>query len=172
MTIFKGDLEMLGGLSSRGTSTAALDGTKGVMGLLRWPRKVRAICCTKFLSKEGLPCFPQRQLNSTRQPVGPDNKTGKGSALIHVMAVSSMRVQSWQIHLDSYMKIGTDHELCEGCFVVDPKRVHHRHDAQPKQRFEQGRATGRQYAWPGSVCGYAEARNTKTGLQGPWAPLV
>ncbi|CAE7776408.1 unnamed protein product [Symbiodinium sp. CCMP2592] len=63
-------------------------------------------------------------------PVGyPDNKEGQ---CIDIMAASNLRVKYWHIHVDSYLQVGTDHELCEGCLVLDAKRTHNRHETQPR----------------------------------------
>ena len=51
---------------------------------------------------------------------------------IDVTASRNLRFDSWRIHVDSHLHIGTDHELCESRFSVKVKRQHHRHETRPR----------------------------------------
>ncbi|CAE7242656.1 unnamed protein product [Symbiodinium sp. CCMP2592] len=85
----------------------------------------------KVLTERGLRllCPSESQLTVPTSRPRQENRDGQ---CIDVMAVSHLRVKYWHIHVDSYLQIGTDHELCEGCLVLDAKRNHHRHETQPR----------------------------------------
>ena len=51
---------------------------------------------------------------------------------IDVMAFRNLRFDSWKVHVDSYLSLGTDHELCESCFAVKVQREHIRHETRPR----------------------------------------
>ena len=49
------------------------------------------------------------------------------------MCYRGLRLRQWHIHTDSYMKLGTDHELCHAECVVAEKQRYPRHESAPRQ---------------------------------------
>ncbi|CAE7037043.1 unnamed protein product [Symbiodinium sp. CCMP2592] len=117
---FQGDVNTAFGWTSSdlgGISEVAKEGKGGILH--------------KVLVEHGLHilCPHSSQVDT---PTSRPRQEGREGQCIDIMAVRSTRVRYWRIHVDSYLQIGTDHELCEGCLVFEAKRVHHRHETRPR----------------------------------------
>ena len=51
---------------------------------------------------------------------------------IDIMCYKGVRSKGWHVWVDSYMKLGTDHELCQSRHVLDEHREYHRHETRPR----------------------------------------
>ncbi|CAE7340641.1 unnamed protein product, partial [Symbiodinium microadriaticum] len=59
-----------------------------------------------------------------------DNRQGQ---CIDVLGYRGFRLREWRVHEDSYMKLGTDHELCWAEVVCEIKNRYPRHETGPRQ---------------------------------------
>ncbi|CAE7233474.1 unnamed protein product [Symbiodinium sp. CCMP2592] len=86
----------------------------------------------KILMERGLKLGvpqPDQFLTPTSRPR--DSK--RQGQCVDVMSFKGIRFQSWHIHVDSHMKVGTDHEMCESVFKVRIQREHPRHETCPRE---------------------------------------
>ena len=70
------------------------------------------------------------QMNTPTSRPRQENRQGQ---CIDVMGFKGVRCKGWTICEDSYMKLGTDHELCLSQFVLEERRVHRRHETRPRE---------------------------------------
>ena len=75
----------------------------------------------------GLP--NQSQLRTPTSRPRQENRQGQ---CIDIMCYKGVRCREWTICEDSYMKLGTDHELCLSHFVLEERREYPRHDTRPR----------------------------------------
>ncbi|CAE7202627.1 unnamed protein product [Symbiodinium sp. CCMP2592] len=85
----------------------------------------------KVLVERGLSMVPPSQ-SQLQTPTSRPRQEGRQGQCIDIMAVKHMRVHAWNIHEESFMTIGTDHELTEGSFVVDGRREFPRVETKPR----------------------------------------
>ena len=65
-------------------------------------------------------------------PTSRPRQDGRQGQCIDVMGFKGFRFQAWHIYEGSYMKLGTDHELCQAVLAVDPRRKYPRHETGPR----------------------------------------
>ena len=65
-------------------------------------------------------------------PTSRPRQEGRQGQCIDVMCYKGIRCRGWGIHEDSYMKVGTDHELCFSQFALQERRQHRRHETRPR----------------------------------------
>ena len=65
-------------------------------------------------------------------PTSRPRQEGRQGQCIDVMCYRGIRCKSFQIHEDSYMMLGTDHEMCHSEFVVQEKKRRPRYDTKPR----------------------------------------
>ncbi|OLP89415.1 putative 149 kDa protein [Symbiodinium microadriaticum] len=58
-----------------------------------------------------------------------ENRQGQ---CIDVLCYRGLRLREWRIQEGSYMKLGTDHELCSAEFVLEVKQKYPRHETGPR----------------------------------------
>ena len=68
-----------------------------------------------------------------RTPTSRPRQEGRQGQCIDMMCYRGLRLGRWQIHADSYMKLGTDHELCQADVSVTVKCRYPRHETAPRQ---------------------------------------
>eukprot|EP00439_Symbiodinium_sp_Y106_P050042 s2873_g6.t1 len=118
--VFQGDVNTAFGwtVSDRGgVSEVAKEGKGGILH--------------KVLVERGLRMLSPNQ-SQMDVPTSRPRQEGRDGQCIDIMAVSCLRTRFWHIHVDSHLHIGTDHELCEGCLVLDAKRARDRHQTEPR----------------------------------------
>ena len=65
-------------------------------------------------------------------PTSRPRQEGRHGQCIDIMCFRGIRCTSFRIHENSYMMLGTDHEMCHSEFVVQEKRQRPRHDTKPR----------------------------------------
>ncbi|CAE7386117.1 unnamed protein product, partial [Symbiodinium sp. KB8] len=75
----------------------------------------------------GTPLGPQMSTPTSR----PRQENRQGQC-IDIMAQRGLRQSTWRIHVDSYMCVGSDHELCESVFCIDAQKKNKRHETRPR----------------------------------------
>ncbi|CAE7650830.1 unnamed protein product, partial [Symbiodinium necroappetens] len=66
-------------------------------------------------------------------PTSRPRQESRHGQCIDVMSFKGLHLGSWRIHADSFMRLGTDHELCHANFRLGNKRIHRRHETGPRQ---------------------------------------
>ncbi|CAE7577241.1 unnamed protein product [Symbiodinium sp. CCMP2592] len=115
----------------QGDVNSAFGWTVSGDGITEVAREGKSNILHKVFVERGLSMTPP-SCSQIQTPTSRPRQEGRQGQCIDVMAVMHMRVQSWRIMEDSYMTIGTDHELTEGRFVVDERREHRRHETRPR----------------------------------------
>ncbi|CAE7497830.1 unnamed protein product [Symbiodinium sp. CCMP2456] len=65
-------------------------------------------------------------------PTSRPRQAGKSGQCIDIMAYRGMCFRSWGMVVDSYLSIGTDHELCRAVFAEKTHRSFPRHNTRPR----------------------------------------
>ena len=65
-------------------------------------------------------------------PTSRPRQENRQGPCIDIMAHKGLRQSRWHIHVDSYMCVGSDHELCESVFSIDAKKTTKRHETRPR----------------------------------------
>ena len=65
-------------------------------------------------------------------PTSRPRQEGRAGQQIDIMACKGLHAKETHIHIDSYMKAGTDHELLQGCFTSVWKSTKQRRSTRPR----------------------------------------
>ena len=96
------------------------------------PREGKGTTFHQVVAEKGLEMgVPSEEQLQT--PTSRPRQEGKQGQCIDVMCYRGLRLRQWHIHTDSYMKLGTDHELCHAECVVAEKQRYPRHESAPRQ---------------------------------------
>ena len=95
-------------------------------------REGKGALVQKVLQERGLkmvaPIVSQWSTPTTRP-----RQEGRRGHIMDMLAVKHLRVFEHRIHVDSYLTLGTDHELVEGCVGLHAKKVYIRHDTRQRE---------------------------------------
>ncbi|CAE7243875.1 unnamed protein product [Symbiodinium sp. CCMP2592] len=105
----------------------------------------------KVLAERGM-SFGTPSESQLSTPTSRPRAANREGQCIDVLAYSALRFDSWHVHEDSHMHIGTDHELCEGRGYRDSDEV--------KQAFRAAKRAGTAASWKERWdVGFAEAQH-------------
>ena len=86
----------------------------------------------KTLQERGLQLVPPRR-EQWHTPTTRPRQSGRVGQCMDLMASKYMRVHSWEILEDTFLQLGTDHELVRGIFGVNAKKQYTRHNTRPRE---------------------------------------
>ena len=117
--VFQGDVNTaFGWIQSEGVPTAVAKEGKGHV-------------LHRAILERGLQVGPPSE-PQLRTPTSRPRQANKQGQCIDIMAQRGLRHLAWRIHVDSYMCVGSDHELCESMFSLDAEKTTRRHETRPR----------------------------------------